>query len=123
MSEKKSITGKQQQVVLLLLQGLSVRATAKAVGVTERTIARWKQDREFQGAYDRARQKTFDDSVAKLAGMVDMAVEQLRDILSGNTKGDHTILRACEIVLRESRATEEVAIRRMIEDLRTDLRE
>ncbi len=53
--------------------------------------------------------------------MVDMAVERLRDILSGKAEGDHTVLRACEIVLREGRATEEASIRRMIEELKGEL--
>lgn len=118
MSEKKTITPKQCTAIVALLQGLNVRATAKAAGVSERTVNRWKSDPDFRLAFDQARQKAFDDAIAKLASMVDVAVEKLRAILSGDTKPDHGMLRAIEICLREARSTEEIQIRQAIKELK-----
>lgn len=121
MSAEKTISPKQHQAICLLLQGLTAKDTAKRIGVCERTLDRWKLDPEFCAAREVVRQRVFDEAIAKLAGMVDMAVEQLRDILSGKVKADHVTLRAIELVMKEARATEEVSIRTMIAELKDEV--
>lgn len=121
MSAEKSISPRQEQAILLLLQGNTAKRVAKKLGLSERTLDRWKLDPAFCAAREVLRQRVFDEAIAKLACMVDMAVEQLRDILTGKVKADHVTLRTIELVLREARATEEVSIRQMIVELREEV--
>ncbi len=121
MSVEKTITIKQERAILLLLQGNKAKSVARKMGLSERTLDRWKRDPAFCAVRDATRQRIFDEAVAKLAGMADEAVEKLRAILTGKVKPDHGMLRAIEICLREARATEEVGIRQMIAELKDEV--
>lgn len=121
MSAKKTISVKQERAILLLIEGHKAKAVARKLGLCQRTLDRWKQDPTFCAVRDATRQRVFDGAVAKLAFMADEAIERLRDILTGKVKGDHAMLRAIEICLREARATEEVSIRQEIRELRDEV--
>lgn len=118
MSEEKSLSPKQHKAILCLMEGLSIRDTAKRIRISERTLGRWQADPVFCAERDRIRQRVFDEAIAALASMVGVAVEKLRDILSGEIEASHGLLRAVEITLREARSTEEYQIRAAIQDLK-----
>lgn len=118
MSVEKSLSPRQQKAVFALLEGATDKQTANRVGVSLRTIERWKVNPDFRMAFDKTRQLAFENGIAKLAPMVDMAVEQLRDLLVGKTQATHAHLRTIELVLREARNSEEASIRAEIEQLK-----
>lgn len=119
MTEKKSLTARQHRAISLLVQGgLTNQAIAKRVGVSERTLRRWKVDPVFRAEKESLRQRVRDDAVDELAGMLHLATRNLRDILSGKVKPVHGMLRAIELALHESRVSEEAEIRSALAELK-----
>jgi hypothetical protein len=61
------MNNRHQKVILALLSEDTITAAARVAGVATRTIHRLFKDPSFRQAYDHARQRYLDESVAELA--------------------------------------------------------
>jgi hypothetical protein len=74
---------RQLQAIDLLLAGQRVHQVADAVGVTPRTITRWKNAQpEFMAEYNRRVAAHSSVTAARLRNMVDRALDQLETVMS-----------------------------------------
>jgi len=61
-----SLSPKQSKLLSLLLDGQSIVAAAKAVGITQQTAHRWRKEPAFQAAYQAEQQKLFTERLTAL---------------------------------------------------------
>jgi hypothetical protein len=67
MAGRKSMLGhKQEEAIAALLSQRNIEETAKAAGISNRTMLRWLQLPEFQTAYREARRAAYSQAVARL---------------------------------------------------------
>ena len=78
-----------------LLAGDTVTATAKHAGVSRETVHRWwREDFEFQAAYNRARRELLETMQCRLLALADQATETVtKAIKQGDTKAALTLLK------------------------------
>jgi hypothetical protein len=88
------------QAAALLAAGESVRATALAVKVSERTIFRWRKNPKFQRAVDRLRADMVSAATGKLSDSLTKASDALTALLT--SADDQVRLRAAVKVVELS---------------------
>ncbi|HWB11193.1 MAG TPA: helix-turn-helix domain-containing protein [Pirellulales bacterium] len=109
----------EEQLILALAAGATVREAAERVGVGERTVHRLLADADFRRAVSEARGRLFDGARGRLAGLASRAVETLERLMRSNKPAE--ALGAAKTVLelgpRLSEATEaEERISRLEDD-------
>lgn len=72
------LTPRQHDAIVKLLAGVTIKATAKAVGVSEKTLHDWLKDPPFKRAYRLARQFVVDQALTQLSGLARDAVATLK---------------------------------------------
>lgn len=72
----------KDRAALLLAQGTSCDKAGEAVGVTGRTIRRWREDPAFEAQVREARRAILDEAVAALGAAAREAVDTLRAALT-----------------------------------------
>jgi len=77
-SQAERLTPKQEQVIALLLAGLTITAAAAQTGIGEKTAHRWIKLPHFQAAYRDAQKEMFDEALARLRELVPDALATLR---------------------------------------------
>lgn len=83
MSEKKeNLTPQQEKAVVALVTSPSLETAAKVVGVTVRTLHRWKQEPDFVQALRTARTAIMESTTNRLRTASTSAVETLEELLS-----------------------------------------
>jgi len=96
MTEKK-LSLKQHRSIALFLQkdykGLNKGDIAAKVGVSDRTLRRWLQDKEYQGELSR-------QSTALMRHFLPTVYSELRRIISSDETADKTKIKAIELFLR-----------------------
>ena len=93
---------KQEQAIAALLTQRNIEEAAKAAGISMRTMMRWLNVQEFQGAYREARRKAYSQAVAKLQqGATAAATTLLKVMLDQNTPASVRV-RAAECVMNHS---------------------
>ena len=84
------------------------RESAKAVGISTRTLLRWMKEPEFQTAYGEARRTAYSQAVARLQqGATAAATTLLKVMLDQNTPASVRV-RAAECVMNHSSKATEV---------------
>lgn len=105
---------KQGLAIAALLEAPTIREAAQAADVGESTIFHWLQDPDFQEAFQKAKQQTVRQAIARLQQVTGEAVDVLRKVMtdSGNPAGSRvtaariildTALKAVEIEDLEGR--------------------
>lgn len=119
--EKAELSGKQLQVLELLLLGESQRVSAERVGVAEETVSRWvNHDDGFQTELQRRRQDTWDSQRDRLLTLSNKAIDVLEEIVTA-PESENAALRASLAILKAlgldegGRAEDAEAIRKMKE--------
>jgi len=74
----EKISRKIPDAIAALLSQPTMAKAAKLAGVSESTLWRWMQDRDFQRAYREAQDKVFDGSLGALQGATTAAVAALK---------------------------------------------
>jgi hypothetical protein len=115
------LTPKQHRAVLALLTEPTVEAAAAAVGVTIRTIDRWLQQAPFQAAYTAARQRLFDEGLARLQGGVPKAVSILLDEMNNGTNAARRLRAATAFLRLALKAHEVFDLSRQLEEIQAEL--
>jgi transposase-like protein len=85
MSEKGgNLGGKREAAALLLAVGRSVRAAAREVGCSERSICNWQSEEAFAARVRVLRSEVFTRAVAVLCGASTQAAAKLRRLLKSD---------------------------------------
>ena len=80
------------------MAGATDTHAAKAIGVDRTTIWRWKKDRQFQAAFDLARELAFGETVDRLRAIAPHAVESLQQhVRSGDQMAAVRLLRLIRV--------------------------
>ena len=76
----RELTPRQTRAVLALLAEPSLEAAAKSARISERTLRRWRGEREFSRALREAQAQVVHRAVGRLRALTDEAVETLRQL-------------------------------------------
>ncbi len=106
ITENSELTPKQDTLITALLTPLSIVASAKAAGVSEKTARRWLKLPHFQQAYKAAQGVMFNQALQGLMLKVDKAITTLDRNMSA-TDSDIPVpasvqVRAAQIVLEQA---------------------
>jgi hypothetical protein len=77
VTEKDSLSSRQEQLIEGLVGGLTIIAAAQAANVSERQAHRWLKQAEFQRGLKAAQKRVYDYTMMKLLGKVDKAINTL----------------------------------------------
>jgi transposase len=108
MSEKTGSSARQEAVARLLARGVTDRAAAKRVGITDRTIRKWKETAEFRRLVVSCREEFHGRTAAVLGAEGTASVRKLawlRD--QGN---DRVALQAAKSIVEMSFKAHELAV-------------
>lgn len=85
MPEDARLSGKQHQVIALLVQGETILASAATCNVNESTIRRWKKTQAFRDAMHQAQDEMLKGALSKLARVAGKAIDCLETNLQNET--------------------------------------
>ena len=108
MTANDRLTAKQSQAVAALIAQPNARAAAQAVGISERTLNRWRNSEPFRDAHRAASEAVWDDALTELRAGQLAAVRALRDALPATAVADR---------IRAARALLDLGIRAAESDL------
>jgi AcrR family transcriptional regulator len=80
-----NLNTKQGRGIVALLANPKLKDAAEAAGVSEATLWRWLQDKDFHTAYMKARRDAVQGAIARLQSISVEAVETLHEIMSDKT--------------------------------------
>jgi predicted DNA-binding protein (UPF0251 family) len=75
------LSRKQEQAIIALLSNPTTKEAAAAVGVSETTLWRWLQNKDFRAAYIQRRRETVSLAIARLQQGTGDAVSVLNEIM------------------------------------------
>jgi hypothetical protein len=84
MAENGTFSGKRERAALALAAGRSVRAAARAAGVGERTLHRWRTEAPFVARVQELQMELLRRAVGRLARAMPRAAGKLEALLSSN---------------------------------------
>ena len=93
---------KKEAAILALLSQRNVEEAARVGGISERTLYRWMQEPDFDGAYRAARRAAFSQSAARLQQMSSPAVTTLGKIMVDTSAPAASRVRAADSVLNHA---------------------
>lgn len=92
---------KAARLALMVAQGESLRAGAKALGISDRTARRWAADPRFKERVDRLRAEMTTAAVGRLADASVEAVETLAKLMRGRKSSATVQLAAARAILEK----------------------
>jgi hypothetical protein len=113
------LSGRQERVLLALLDTPSIKAAAAATGVNEKTVRRWLRQPEFQAAYRAARRAVVEETLALLQRIGAKAVAALHKNLACE-KPAVEVAAAVAILDRAIRGVELSDLAERVEELERD---
>lgn len=96
--KKRHLSQRQFSAIPLLLHGLSDVQVAARLNIDRRTILRWRNGRKFSAELEKQRQQLIQQSITRLQGLLDPALDILQKQITGDDP--KTALRAAAILLR-----------------------
>ncbi len=113
----KNLTAAQRKAAEILatndIHQMTMAQVAETVGVSDRTLYRWKQDEDFVGYQNEVAERSMEDFLA-----------EAYNILKGITRkgrSEHVKIKALELVLKNrGKLTDVQKVEAKVEDLRTD---
>lgn len=100
MAKTRAATDKDDAIIAALISHSTVKAAAKACGVSERKIYTRLQDQAFKERYDNARHSLLEQSTAYLQGIVCEAIEKMREIMTDPENTAQLQLNAADCIMR-----------------------
>ena len=110
----------KDKAVLALLQEPTIEKAAARCGISEVTLWRWQQRKDFQEHYQAARLRITDAAIAQIQQASVEAVEVLRDVMKKAYKNPAARVSAAKIILEIAFNATEL---NRIEDRLTELEE
>jgi transposase-like protein len=96
------LTPVQERAIVALLSNSTMKRAAKSVGVDDRTLFRWLQDKDFHAAYRAARRETVTQAIARLQQASSEAVNTLREIVKDKKQPAPARVSAAKAILEFS---------------------
>jgi len=93
-------TSKQQQAIILLARGETVKSAAKNIGVTETTIYNWKTNDWFMEDLKDEIRSYVNEARASISALLTPAIEELKNLLDSDNP--NIKLKVIEKILRSS---------------------
>jgi transposase-like protein len=90
-------SAKREAAALALARGLTFAGAALEVGVSERTLYRWREDKTFSGRIHQIRADLFAQAAGKLSQLAGKAAERLGELVDSDNPA--VALGACRTVL------------------------
>lgn len=97
--EQKKLTGRQQRAIVALLELSTETEVAEYIGVTSKTLRRWKKEPHFQEAYKQARADMMASTISRLQKASNAAVATLEYIMASNAATPASRVTAARAVL------------------------
>ena len=94
-------TKNNEQILAALVATGSVRAAAKAVGVSETTIRARLNDPDFRAEYEKAKSEILTEACDALAARLTLAVDVLCDVLDSDATPATVKVSAADSILRQ----------------------
>lgn len=114
----KPLTFQQKQAALALAAGVTLKDTAKKLGLSTSAISRWKAEVPgFKEAITQASADLSQEVIRKLSSHADLAVQAVVDCLQDPKTIWRDKLRAAEILLRENKYNLELQLVSRVEVL------
>ena len=110
----------KDKAILALLQEPTIEKAAARCGISEVTLWRWQQRKDFQEIYQAARLRITDAAIAQIQQASVEAVEVLRDVMKKAYKNPAARVSAAKIILEIAFNATEL---NRIEDRLTELEE
>ena len=110
----------KDKAILALLQEPTIEKAAARCGISEVTLWRWQQRKDFQEIYQAARLRITDAAIAQIQQASVEAVEVLRDVMKKAYKNPEARVSAAKIILEIAFNATEL---NRIEDRLTELEE
>jgi hypothetical protein len=98
--QEKELTPKQEQLIIELVSGKSIRDACKIVVINEVTAYRWLKQPLFQEAYQAAKKIAYDETLEDLRGCTREAIDTLKSNLKALEPSVQ--VRAAHIILTQS---------------------
>ncbi len=99
---RDALTPKQRRALNYLMTTSDIAEAARQSGVSERSLRRWLADPAFAGALNEAEFALVETTTRRLTGMVELALDAVKEILGDRSASATARLRAAEIVLSEA---------------------
>lgn len=102
------LTHKQEQAIVALLNEPTVARAARSLGLSEKSLYRWLDERAFGRAYRKARREAFAQAIANSQRYAPLAVQMLAKIMADETLSVSARVSAASILLKFSRESIEL---------------
>ena len=123
-NEILSLSPKQLSCIRELAAGAGVVEAAERVGITQRQIARWKNDERFIAALRAAQRDIYDQSISLIVGSMNLALVTLADICKSSSASEATRVSAARSILESGiKGFGQQELRSQIEDLELKLQD
>lgn len=99
MGENETLNKNHRRAIAALIEHATVQDAAEACGLSPTTIYRYLQDLAFRAELSQHEGEAIDAATRRLLGLVDSAVETLRQVLQDKEAGYSHRLRAAQTVL------------------------
>lgn len=93
---------KKEEAIAALLAQRNIEEAARAADIATKTLLRWLQIPEFQGAYREARRNAFSQSIARLQQASVAAVSTLLKVMVDSNSPAASRVRAADCVLQNA---------------------
>jgi AcrR family transcriptional regulator len=90
----------KEKVLVALIETSSIRDAAMKTGISEPTIYRYLQDKEFLAEYRNARRQTVETAIAKMQSAASEAVDRLKELQY--TENPAVAARCAQIIFENS---------------------
>jgi hypothetical protein len=104
----ESLTAKQEEGLLALLNEPTVKKAADSIGVDQKTIHRWLEQPAFERAYRKARREAFSQAMAMSQKYAPLALQALAKIVHDESKPPSARVSAASAILKFSRESLEL---------------
>lgn len=94
----QNVPPKKMRAVEILLTGVSVSEAAVTLKVNRKTLTRWLSEEAFQTQFREARRQATAQGNARIVGLMDAAIDTIRDALAGKGIGKEKFLAAKLII-------------------------
>ncbi len=103
--EALELTGKQSNVLALLVSGSTIEGAAKAQDVRPATVHEWLKKPEFRGAYNDALSDVISHASGQLKAACSVAVATLREVASDTAAPSAPRVSAARAIIELSQRT------------------
>ena len=88
-----------EQIALNVLEGIKFSNIADKYGISTRTLLRLRQTDEFQTILKAHKKQSFESALGKASYLSNLAVEELKNIITDNDSNPQSKIQACKVVL------------------------